>query len=1140
MNSKPKTIPTPVPAPQPAPVTAPLAPDTNPLQRVARALHTAQAGLRLTSAEVLTLQRTVGNRAVASLFTPPPLVPAPTSPSGVIQRGRNKGKSKNTTTTPKPTPNPTPRKSSSESSSFSMEEEDKPEVKADALRKPIKILPGSSSEDEGKDMELGGGLEFPTTSLTDIPPVETMTAAEALEQEEDEEEEQLGPQKFWARAVVRVPAHQAKLLAAQVTVTDFSISPQRHETLYGREKGSKTLQGAHLIAWLATLQHWNAQLEGPLDECLSQLEEWILADQIADDDRYAENTPRRGRALYLVTQLQTQPLKLDTILDYYEEAVSLFVSTNQFSSFATYGKSYGGNAEADSLNKLSLANEKAGEEKAESGTDNTPDVHMAEEKKEAHLLLTTANERVADGEPPTAVMDVEKKDTPQTDDKGKTLGDVALRLVDLKHKNLDETTTAKVIYTWYHTILDEYPDIEATLANTLKSRLIKKKTVQEWLDSWTAIKSKKEPEARKQLTEAYDPEKDTTFIWKTNAGSGVRAIAKPTIDTTLLGDNPQVAAADVLVREIDIPERLRAPTFFGNVQQSHVIAWTFERQSLILELQNKRADKVLEHIYEKATYDRKSMTKRPPANPSAEFKTILDRSIALGNRLAEITSMATCTVDQWMRYINEVVMEYIEVKQGLPISTYSGAGNAEGHGEGASNKKVKKLREAELKNIPMDASAFEMRNTMVRYMDTGFMYVPFLNLLNRASDIAKTQRTLATERQGKSKEKRQKNLKEAGYSQPKKRLRKREEESGSGEESKPKRRRLNSGGKYDSSTAKGSKKEPKKAAKSVKEPKKESRKAAKPEKESKKASKKAAEAPTTAIKWITLYLDTVKIPRFSTEQRQTLEKLSATEFGLMETFATQGETYLNDIRADLKKTSYPGFNAQLLKILDDIVNDLGVGKIGSLCTRIKTIREELPRRKALNSEVKNQELDELAQIQAQLAYPDQYVKNTLVPEQEWKLHHVMGDFRSSMASFHPPYHSLLNQPDPKPEPVKPSIEAGDTDMGEDEKAKPMGFYQPDSERSLFLTSMLHAPLNPKETRIGGPIESHLAAFGNQKGYMSKFTRGIDNAINETWSYSAFGMTPPETKKSADSPKQKYSPYIFFKQDQESSSDDESL
>lgn len=500
---------------------------------------------------------------------------------------------------------------------------------------------------------------------------------ENLEEEEEEEElaELTGGQRFWARAVVRAKSQAKPVKVTEVEVYEISISPERRDTVYGREKNSKALQGAHLVAWSAMVRFWTGQLKGGLGGVLNLLEQFIIADQIADEDIYEENKPRRARAFFLVQELKNKAFPIDTVLDMVEEAVSLFIISNQFSSFAVHGKSFGGNAEGD-----------------------------------AHQVLSDENENPSK--------------------KGEELVPYALKLIDLKLKKLDKKQSSKAISTWFMMTKAQYPKIWHLMEDHLLKQVMMGDSVLGWLKEWEEQKKKGGKDAILAMAEMKPTV--ANFKFTPDIATGVRVVANgmpQSQDKEILPEvAPKLKADEVQIQAVEIPAKLRAPTKFGTAQQSHTLAWTFKRQSLIALLKDKATTDLLKIVWQMTDSDSKTIDPKK-SSPLIERAKLLKKNI-------ELYSKAELTLDEWIKQINWMVIEYVEINQALPFSTYSGADRATGHGEGSSNKRFSpKKVEGEID--PKNLSAME--GAAPRYLDLGIFYTDLVRDSIKFSDLAKRQ-----------------------------------------------------------------------------------------------------------------------------------------------------------------------------------------------------------------------------------------------------------------------------------------------------------------------------------------------------------------------------------------------------------------
>lgn len=496
---------------------------------------------------------------------------------------------------------------------------------------------------------------------------------------------------YWARTVVR-SKDENKCAPDTLRVLSVSISPERRLT---KSKDGK--QGDHIVAWSVMVRYWQSVLNGNLSDVANNLRDLLVADEVADeaayeaykaankvDDKAADrknNSDLRARAIKCIIQIQDKENKTTSqYLSLIEEAISMFVEANQKGAFATQGKASGGKSEGESRRALEIENSNLAEldeqEKMEdenSGVDKLAELGEQEKMKK----------------------EIQKK---------------ALNLIDIKGKQLDDKSYAKAICTW-RTMLDElFPNLKSIFVECLDNYIFKAKTVSAWKQEWETYLGGKRENVTGKLQEnakklAANPRKSTGVL--VNAGPEVEAT-----DATL-------TASEVKIKNLELPETLRAKTQFGNKQGAHTLAWTFIRQSLENRLENKNANEILNDIDKLVNHD------------LVDFDTVQKGAADLKGRFEHLRNIIGVLKEEkkqlefWIIDINSIVREYIEVNQLLPSTTYASAGRPESHGEPSANKKFAD-DQVEPKNLTVSAAM---------YFDLGIIYKPMLKELEEYGSL---------------------------------------------------------------------------------------------------------------------------------------------------------------------------------------------------------------------------------------------------------------------------------------------------------------------------------------------------------------------------------------------------------------------
>lgn len=494
-----------------------------------------------------------------------------------------------------------------------------------------------------------------TTSSSTTTSTTTTAADDSAPVERLERESTLG---FWIGASVR-PATDAEVDISNITVEEVSISPARRPTAYGIDNKGK--QGAHVVAWSAMVRSWNAQLRGDLPRVARTLQGWIAQDDVADTKgkpAYELAAAKRARAIQALDTILQGPdplspaqMTLDSVFNNLELAISLFIESNQLSGIATSGASTG-----------------------------------ARDEPGGHLTLTTFNDHL-----PASTL--------------KALGpirDAALKLLDEPSKNaFEDHRKARIVNTWFNMLKANYPNLAPILPDALNNHRLWGSSVETWLQAWNTHCTAKEAASsllglRRRGTKAGPTTTDE------QASRGIQVNLRIGDEILLL------TAEDVTIHALDIPDKLRAPTKHGTQQQSHTLAWTYLRRSLEKRFEKISARKALSALRDLAVRDQASLNLRGGAETKARSEQLvadIDEAIAAG----------AMQLPTWTRVLNQLIFTFITVNQRLPLSTYSGAHKAEGHGEPASNKALELRPEKPLS-----------LTQLARYLDLGIFYEPLV------------------------------------------------------------------------------------------------------------------------------------------------------------------------------------------------------------------------------------------------------------------------------------------------------------------------------------------------------------------------------------------------------------------------------
>lgn len=490
---------------------------------------------------------------------------------------------------------------------------------------------------------------------------------------------------FWMRTRVRPVKEGALVDPGTITILDITISPERRATAFGKETKS-TLQGAHLVAWSAMVRAWRVQLQNrPLLEVVATLQDWLLQDYVGDKSR-KESLPERAYAFQLLNGLKEKQT-LTSVFNTLEQAIAIFIETNQAGAFATQGKSEGGRDEAG-----------------------------------AHLNLERMDR---------TMMNPENKGTIMAG----MVYDEAKKLIDIAGKKLDEPVQAKVIATWYRMVQAMYPHLQDLLAEQYEIESFDKLTIKQWVDKWDSHYKEEKGKAQKEIENEKTPSKHVKSILG-GVVINIRSTANEVKELAALESD------QVQIQSLDIPAKLRAPTQFGIIQQSHTLAWTYLRQSLIAQFRDMSADKALTELEILAKRDQASLEASKTHRLYGELK---GKATTLCEKITKNKEL-TLPLEEWVVNLNQLLLDFVTLNQRLPTSTYGSAGQAYGHGEAGANRAfamnldLKTAEDEEKKEgdeqeaETLQATSLEtLRKNAAKFMDLGLFY---RSLLNDAAELS--------------------------------------------------------------------------------------------------------------------------------------------------------------------------------------------------------------------------------------------------------------------------------------------------------------------------------------------------------------------------------------------------------------------
>ncbi len=508
---------------------------------------------------------------------------------------------------------------------------------------------------------------------------ETTTEREkSKSNDQDEEVEEANGEiivsKYWARTSVKASNTNTKVDPKDYTVLSVDLSPERRKTKQDKK------QGDHLVAWSVMYRYWQTLLTGNLETVIKNLKDLLIADEIADQ---IDNTKERSEAIWRTNLIAAGDLDINQCLTLFEEAVSLFITTNQASSFAVVGQASGGNDEAGARKKLE----------------------------------TYENQAIG------KLLD--QKDYPNAISEASKLLDIGKVSVEI--------TKGKAIITWRNMLQGLYPTLFGLIKTDLEKEVYGSRTVSDWVSAYDKhINDKGINDDQASLVENSDKilnkKNDTIDKWKKLDQVGTRSNIGPEKE----GSDKALTANEVTVAGLEIPEKLRSKTQFGNTQGSHTIAFTFLRQSLIKRLEGKTAFDALNSLLKLATSDldyakdEDSLEGKVNKTRLTWLKTMLD------NLLKEKKPL-----EFWITDINNAVIEYIEINQLMTSSSYKLAGTATNHGEQSANVVFGDASKLDDKDYDDKNHINELVTYGQKYLDLGFVFAPLIRDLSRRTELVR-------------------------------------------------------------------------------------------------------------------------------------------------------------------------------------------------------------------------------------------------------------------------------------------------------------------------------------------------------------------------------------------------------------------
>lgn len=493
---------------------------------------------------------------------------------------------------------------------------------------------------------------------------ETLKEEATIEIEEKDDVQTVA--NYWARMVVRTKAKGSDVKPSDLVVLDVRISPERRATKLD------VLQGDHLVAWSVMYRYWQTRLTGDMPTVVNNLMKLLVDDEVADT--VTENSALRAKALQRLQKIKAGDAPANHYLGWLEDAVSLFVEANQAGGFAVHGKASGGKSEGESRQALEWYNAM---------------------KQEA---IKSEDEMV--------------------------IREKALNLIDIAGKNLTEPIKGKVIWTWYTMLGSMFPNLKGIFSKTLDSHTFSNKTVSWWKQEWEKYLNQEDTNQKTLATlklESLEKAAKEVVDDEDIKPTGVLVNAGPKEE----GKDISLKADEVQIRNLELPEKIRARTQFVTTQGSHTLAWTYVRKSLMNRFKDKTANETLENLQGLVQADKKFADKHP-----GDFG--LDKRLEHLDKVITELKNEKKALEFWIVDINEAIVEYIEVNQLLESSTYKTSGRAESHGEASSNKAF-----AEEGKTKGTYSTEQLTEHAARYLDLGFVYQPLLEALIHYDTTAK-------------------------------------------------------------------------------------------------------------------------------------------------------------------------------------------------------------------------------------------------------------------------------------------------------------------------------------------------------------------------------------------------------------------
>lgn len=475
---------------------------------------------------------------------------------------------------------------------------------------------------------------------------------------------------YWSRASVSVIGGGVNISAADVSIGDVAISTKRRPTAQEPD------QGDHIVAWSSMHAYWEKTLShSTLAQALTCLKQWLLEDQVYEDKsgkgQEADKTLRL-KALTLIDTLETTPAPIETLMNQFEVAMSMFIRANQHSSFATIGKASGGHGEASAM-----------------------------------AVLQDAENTVED-------------DPSEID--GEIISDIALTLLDKTKIGGNNDLIAKSVHTWVKMLKGSYPNLDANNKfNELDNVDISGAKVSAWLVHWNSLFDPKKQDYHNNNGTLKNEHKTNTTGNDLTAHTLVQSMITPT-------DDKQATAyegKDVLLSNLEIPDD-RADTQFAPNQGAHTVAWTFLRQSLMRQLTNKTVEEAIA-ILKKHYESDKAAVDLGKGRPYvvAQVKSGHDNI----QKLLDTITGKKLSVTEWKDIVSTLVGLYIETNQKMTSTTYAGAYTPTGHGEGATNTAFNTGNYS--KNDDYDGLVAVAH----KFIDLGIFYKPLLtDVQNYATD----------------------------------------------------------------------------------------------------------------------------------------------------------------------------------------------------------------------------------------------------------------------------------------------------------------------------------------------------------------------------------------------------------------------